>query len=118
MQKNTFSTFQAEPPFVFVLYDAEIGPARVLVPAGASVEYEVFYVAQLGCYVLAVWVGGQFAGWHCGDRSGDVIAFGRESDAVRLAGVRNAAWKDRTGANGRVARPIAPLDAGPLTPVR
>lgn len=85
----------SQPSFVFVGFDVEIGPVRVLVPAGASVEYEAYYVKLAKCYGLMVWVNHRFVGWHCGELTGSPITFVRKSDAVRLADVRNAAWRAR-----------------------
>ena len=80
-----------QPVFVFVLFDAEIGPARVLVPAGAQVDYEVTPLEYKNRYGLLVAIDGELVGWHCGERSHDPVLFERKSDAVRLAAARGAA---------------------------
>lgn len=84
------SSFQASS--VFVLSSVEIGPAYVAVPAEATVVYIPFRLGESDCYALLVWVDGGFLGWHCGERSGNIVKFKCESDAVRLADTRNAAW--------------------------
>ena|SRR5579883_1716424 len=92
----------SQPAYVFVFFDAEIGPARVLVPDGATVDYCAVYLDVVKRYLLGVWIDDNFVGWHCGERSGDVIDFVRESDAVRLADVRNAAWAARCSVESEV----------------
>lgn len=86
-------------PSVFVLFDAQIGPAHVLVPADATVEYISSFIRSARvapCHALSVWINDYFVGWHCGDRTGKVVKFQRERDALALADVRNAFWAARS----------------------
>lgn len=81
----------AELDFVLVLFDAKIGLARVLVPAGAKVEHIPYYSARRKRYVIAVCINDWCVGMHCGARTHRVITFGDEDGAARLCAVRNEA---------------------------
>jgi hypothetical protein len=99
-QKNALTASQAEPSFVSICFNAEPGPVRVLVPDGAGVHYFPYYFDDADRYFVLVSVDGFPVGLHCGERTGNVITFTRESDAVRLCRTRNAAWR------GRAARSV------------
>ena len=90
--KSAFTEQSSCPDFVNVSFSADVGTIRVLVPAGATVEYAVYYSEPVRCYALLVFLDDEYMGLHCGDRTGRAVFFERESDAVRLAGVRNALW--------------------------
>jgi hypothetical protein len=88
---HRFKKFPKKMDFVLVLFSAKIGPARVWVPAGAKVEHIPCYFEGIKRYLINVLINGQLVGVHCGARTHEVIKFSRESDAVRLCAVRNAA---------------------------
>ncbi|HEU5381816.1 MAG TPA: hypothetical protein VFV38_40870 [Ktedonobacteraceae bacterium] len=81
----------AQPDFITVQLDSEMGAARVLVPAGATVEHFTWYFEAMDRYFIGVFVGETFVGLHCGERTGELIAFSRKRDADRLCRVCNAA---------------------------
>lgn len=85
----------SEPDFLWVLFDFDIGPARVLVPVGAKVRHMPFYWENERRYALAVCVDGWCMGLHCGARTHRVITFGDEEGAARLCEIRNAARRIR-----------------------
>lgn len=96
MQQKTYTTFTAEqfstqPDFVTTFFDPAIGPARVLVPDGAIVEHFTHYHEAMKRYYVLVFIDDGWVGFHCGERTGEIIRFERESDAQRLCDVRNAA---------------------------
>lgn len=80
--------------FVNVIFDAS-GLARVLVPNSATVEYVPCPIDRLGHYYVNVYINDEWVGFHCGDRSGEVVRFLRRHDAQRLCNVRNTAWAAR-----------------------
>lgn len=80
--------------FVNVIFDAS-GLARVLVPDGATVEHVPCPIDRLGHYYVNVWINDEWAGFHCGDRTGEVVRFSRRSDAQRLCDERNTIWAAR-----------------------
>lgn len=90
MTQQFTSTQFVNSSFVKVLFELSVTDVRV--PASALVKYKVFYHDVLKRYILCVCVNGKFVGWHCGQHTGRPIYFERESDAVRLADARNAAW--------------------------
>lgn len=85
----------AELDLIWVLFNTNIGPARVLIPAGAKVRHIPYYSASRRRYFINVIVNDQLVGLHCGARTHRVIAFSRKSDAERLCEVRNEARRSR-----------------------
>jgi hypothetical protein len=79
-----------QPAFVKVFIN--FGPTHVFVSDSATVWYEVFYHDVIERFILCVHADGDFIGWHCGERTDDIICFKRKSDAARLCRVRNTAW--------------------------